>query len=95
VDATKEFGRDAADATKEAGERSGEVITDAAITSAVKSKLLADTQTPGLKIDVDTKDGVVTLSGSVPSKAAEDKAVADARGTKGVKRVVSNLKIAA
>jgi hyperosmotically inducible protein len=83
------------DATKDAAEKTGDVITDAAITTAVKTKLLADTKTPGLKIDVDTKDGVVTLSGTVPSKAAEDKAVADARGTKGVKRVVNNLKVAA
>jgi hyperosmotically inducible protein len=85
----------AVDATKDAAEKTGEDITDAAITTAVKTKLLADTKTPGLKIDVDTNDGVVTLSGTVPSKAAEDKAVADARGTKGVKRVINNLKVAA
>jgi hyperosmotically inducible protein len=85
----------AVDATKNAAVKTGEVITDAAITTAVKTKLLADTKTPGLKIDVDTNDGVVTLSGTVPSKAAEDKAVADARGTKGVKRVINNLKVAA
>jgi hyperosmotically inducible protein len=85
----------AVDATKDAAEKTGEDITDAAITTAVKTKLLADTKTPGLKIDVDTNDGIVTLSGTVPSKAAEDKAVADARDTKGVKRVVNKLKVAA
>ena len=85
----------AVDATKGAAEKTGEVVTDAAITTAVKTKLLADTKTPGLKIDVDTNDGIVTLSGTVPSKAAEDKAVADARDTKGVKRVVNKLKVAA
>jgi hyperosmotically inducible periplasmic protein len=85
----------AVDAAKAGAEKTGEVITDAAVTAAVKTKLLADSKTPGLKIDVDTKDGVVTLTGTVPSKVAEDKAVADARGTKGVKRVVNNLKIAA
>lgn len=95
VDATKDVAREAADKTKAAAEKTGEVITDAAITTAVKTKLLADSKTPGLKIDVDTKDGVVTLNGTVPTKAVEDKAVADARGTKGVKRVVNNLKIAA
>lgn len=95
VDATKDFGREAADKTKAGLEKTGEVITDAAVTAAVKTKLLADSKTPGLKIDVDTKDGVVTLNGTVPSKVAEDKAVADARGTKGVKRVVNKLKVAA
>jgi hyperosmotically inducible protein len=95
VDATKEFGRDAADKTEDAAQRTGEVVTDAAITSAVKSKLLVDTKTPGMRIDVDTRDGVVTLSGTVKSQAEIDKSVADARGTKGVKRVVNNLKVGA
>lgn len=95
VDATKDVAREVAGKTKAGAEKTGEFITDAAITTAVKTKLLADSKTPGLKIDVDTKDGVVTLNGTVPTKAVVDKAVADARGTKGVKRVVNNLKIAA
>ena len=94
VDATKDAARTATDKTKAGAEKTGEFITDAAITTAVKTKLLADSKTPGLKIDVDTNDGVVTLSGTVPSKAVADKAVADARGTKGVGRVVNNLKVA-
>jgi osmotically-inducible protein OsmY len=94
VDATKDAARTATDKTKAGAEKTGEFITDAAITTAVKTKLLADGKTPGLKIDVDTTDGVVTLNGTVPSKAVADKAVADARGTKGVGRVVNNLKVA-
>jgi osmotically-inducible protein OsmY len=35
------------------------------------------------------------LNGTVSTKAEADKAVADARGTKGVKRVVNKLKVAA
>ena len=93
VDATKDAARTATDKTKAGAEKTGEFITDAAITTAVKTKLLADSKTPGLKIDVDTNDGVVTLSGTVPSKAVADKAVADARGTKGVTRVVNKLKV--
>ena len=93
IDATKDAARTATDKTKAGAEKTGEFITDAAITTAVKTKLLADSKTPGLKIDVDTNDGVVTLNGTVPSKAVADKAVADARGTKGVKRVVNNLKV--
>jgi hyperosmotically inducible protein len=95
VDATKEFGREVGDKAEDAAQRTGEVVTDGAITAAVKSKLLVDTSTPGLKIDVDTKDGVVTLTGTVKTRAEADKAAADARGTKGVKRVVNNLKVAA
>ena len=94
VDATKDAAREATDKTKNAAEKTGDFITDSAITTAVKTKLLADDKTPGLKIDVDTNNGVVTLSGTVPTKVAENKAVADARGTKGVKRVVNKLKVA-
>jgi len=95
VDATKDTAREATDKTKVAAEKTGEFITDSAITTAVKTKLLADSKTPGLKIEVDTTNGVVTLSGNVPSQAVADKAVADARGTKGVKRVVNKMKVAA
>jgi hyperosmotically inducible protein len=94
VDATKDAARTATDKTKAGAEKTGEFVTDAAITTAVKTKLLADGKTPGLKIDVDTKDGVVTLSGTVKTRAELDKAVADARGTKGVTRVVNDLKVA-
>ena len=68
-------------------------MTDAAVTSAVKTKFLADTAVSGLKIDVDTKAGMVTLNGMVPTKAEADRAVGIARDTSGVKSVVNNLRI--
>ena len=43
--------------------------SDATITSAVKNKLAADPTTGAAKIDVDTSNGVVTLSGQVPTTA--------------------------
>ena len=95
AEATKGVAEDAVDKVGSAAERTGEVITDAAVTTAVKSKFLADSSTPGLKIDVDTKDGVVTLSGTVPTRAEADRAASLARDTSGVKRVVNNLKVAA
>ena len=95
VDSAKSGAEKTGDAVKSGAEKTGEFVTDAAITTAVKTKLLADGKTPGLKIDVDTKDGVVTLSGTVKTRAEADKAVADTRNTKGVKRVVNNLKVAA
>jgi hyperosmotically inducible protein len=59
----------------------------------VKSKLLADTHTSGLKIDVDTKEKVVTLSGNVKSQAEKAQAVQIARNTEGVKSVNDKLTI--
>jgi hyperosmotically inducible protein len=76
-----------------AADRTGVVVTDAAITSAVKAKLLADTTVGGLKIDVDTNDGVVTLTGDVASKAEANEAVRLARGTEGVRSVTNKLRV--
>jgi hyperosmotically inducible protein len=81
--------------SERAAENTGEAITDAAITSEVKTKFLAEPGVSGLNINVDTNDHVVTLSGTVKSKAEADKAMRIARESKGVKRVVSRLKIAA
>ena len=89
----KEEGREAADATRDAAGRAGAAITDAAITSAVKAKFLADTTVKGLQIDVDTSGGMVTLNGNVSSRAEADRATNLARNTEGVKGVHSNLKI--
>jgi len=93
ADAVKDTAHDAKVATENAASKTGEVITDAAITSEVKTKFLADSAVSGLKIDVDTKDGVVTLNGTVKSNAEANKAVAIARQSAGVKRVVSNLHV--
>src|SRR5262245_32412918 len=81
--------------SERAAEKSEEVLSDAAITSAVKTKFLAEPGVSGLKIDVDTNNHVVTLTGTVKSKAEAEKAMTIARDTKGVKRVVNHLKIAA
>jgi hyperosmotically inducible protein len=71
----------------------GEHIDDAAITARVKSRLLEDPQVKGLKIDVDTREGVVFLTGSVRSEEESKKAVEIARGTEHVKEVKPNLAI--
>lgn len=59
--------------SRPANERSfGEVVDDATITSAVKSKLLWSKQTGGLAIDVDTLSQRVTLKGTADSAEARD-----------------------
>jgi hyperosmotically inducible protein len=78
---------------RDAAERTGDVISDAAITTAVKTKFLADTAVSGLKIDVDTTNGVVTLTGTISNPAERRKALEIARETEGVKSVKDNLKI--
>jgi hyperosmotically inducible protein len=59
----------------------------------VKTKFLADTDISGLKIDVDTRNNVVTLTGTVPTAKEKARAAAVAKETDGVKSVVNNLKV--
>ncbi len=71
----------------------GDAAADAATTTAFKTKLFGDTKVPGLNIDVDTKDNVVTLTGKVKNAAARTEGVRLARTTTGVKSVVNHITI--
>lgn len=94
ADAVSGESEKAKDSAAKAGSQTAATLSDAEITTAVKTKLLGDGKTPGLKIDVDTKDGVVTLSGDVASATEKSSATTIARGTKGVKGVVNKLTVA-
>ena len=59
----------------------------------MKTALLNDPQVGGMKIDVDTTQGVVTMSGTVKDRAEETRAVELARKTPGVKDVKSTLQV--
>jgi hyperosmotically inducible protein len=80
-------------ATVNAVDKAGDAVGDAAITGKVKTVLIADPDIKALQIDVDTKNGVVTLSGAADSAAHSDKASADARGVDGVKSVDNKLTV--
>jgi hyperosmotically inducible periplasmic protein len=75
------------------GKSVGETIDDATITTRVKTSLLNDPDVGGLRIDVDTFKGVVTLSGRVKTREEETKAVALARKIGGVSEVKSTLQV--
>jgi hyperosmotically inducible protein len=75
------------------GKTVGETIDDATITTRVKTALLNDPVVGGLRIDVDTFKGVVTLSGRVKSQNEQNTAIALARKIDGVKDVKSTLQI--
>jgi len=68
---------------------------DVWITSMAKMNMLADSQTPALAINVDTRDGVVTVFGIVPTKEAKRAAEADVRKVNGVKHVKNELQVVA
>ncbi|WP_058912135.1 molecular chaperone OsmY [Entomohabitans teleogrylli] len=66
---------------------------DAATTSEIKAKLLADDIVPSRKVKVETTDGVVQLSGDVESQAQSDRAESIAKAVDGVKSVKNDLKV--
>jgi hyperosmotically inducible protein len=66
-----------------------ESSSDAWTTAAVKLKLLSSREVPGLDINVDTRQGVVTLFGSVPAESTKQLAEKLASETSGA-RVVKN-----
>jgi osmotically-inducible protein OsmY len=75
------------------GKSVGETIDDATITTRVKTALLNDPTVGGLRIDVDTFKGIVTLSGSVRTPQEEQTAMALARKVDGVTDVKSTLQV--
>jgi hyperosmotically inducible protein len=101
---TKAAARDVKEDAKEASddaERSGrdtagtvgETVTDGWITTKVKSSFVGEDALEDSDIDVDTNDGVVTLTGKVASQAGRARAVAIAKKIEGVKDVKDELKI--
>lgn len=71
----------------------GTQVDDAIITAKVKAKLIEDPITKARKIDVDTVNGVVTLTGLVESEKEINRAIEIARSVPGVKKVVNNLRV--
>jgi hyperosmotically inducible periplasmic protein len=69
-------------------------VKDSVITTKIKAKLAAEHAASTVQLKVDTDNaGVVWLSGTAPSQADADKAVAIARETEGVKAVKSEIVI--
>ena len=89
-----ELARKAADTTKVAAERTGEVVGEAALTAKIKSKMALDDHVKALAINVDTTGTVVTLTGTVRSEDERARAVRLARETDGITQVVDRLQIA-
>jgi hyperosmotically inducible periplasmic protein len=91
ADKTKEIAGEIADKSKDVVSATGEKITDGWITTKVSAKFVDETLLKDSKINVDSKDHVVTLKGTVGSNAAKARAVEIARGTEGVVRVIDQL----
>ncbi len=71
----------------------GEASKDAMTTTKVKTALALSKDVSAFRLDIDSHDGVVTLSGRVPSERVKQLAAEISRQTAGVRSVRNNLVI--
>lgn len=71
-----------------------EARADNYLAAAVNAALVRDRSLPALDIDVQARDGVVTLQGQVPSREMALRAVAVASNVPGVQVVQDQLRVA-
>jgi osmotically-inducible protein OsmY len=69
-------------------------VKDGWLVMKIHSDLVDEDVLSGSNIDVDVKNGVVTLQGTVTSEAGRARAIAEAKKTDGVKNVIDQLRIA-
>jgi hyperosmotically inducible periplasmic protein len=81
-----------ASANANAGKKAGGA-SDGWITMKVKLALLANNPTSGFETEVDTKEGVVTLTGIVDTNEAKAAADQEAKKIEGVKSVNNQLQV--
>lgn len=78
-------------ASKDMANKAEEKFEDLSITTAVNAGLAKDTDLSALKINVDTKNGVVLLKGTAPTPAAKERATEITKAVKGVATVDNQL----
>ena len=77
----------------EQGAKTAQAWDDTEITAKVKTEIFREPGVSSMQISVDTKNGVVTLTGTVDTKANSDKAKLSAMAVNGVKDVINQLVI--
>lgn len=73
----------------------GQKVDDAQIVTKIKGEFALDKDISAMAIDVDSKDGMVTLSGTVPNSEAKVRADEIAKSMKDVKSVNNQLEVKA
>jgi hyperosmotically inducible periplasmic protein len=87
--------KDAQQATKDAAAQAGAAAKDATTTTRINVVLVADDQLKALKINVDTKDGKVVLTGTAPDAGSRDRATGLVKAVDGVVDVDNRLTVQA
>jgi hyperosmotically inducible protein len=89
----KQAGQEISQKTAEAAKTAQHALSDGALTGKIKAKMALDDTVKALDLNIDTTDGIVTVTGSVRSVAERERALALARETNGVVRVVDRMVI--
>ena len=84
---------EAAQVSKEKSEQVAQKVNDAAITASIKAGIAKDPELSALRVNVDTKNGQVSLYGAAPNEAAKQRAQTIAMSEKGVTGVNNELAI--
>jgi hyperosmotically inducible periplasmic protein len=93
TDRARQTGAEIGEQVGSAADRAGAALEDARLTAKIMSKMALDDLVRARGIDVDTKAGIVTVSGRVQSTRERDRALQLARETNGVRRVTDRLQV--
>lgn len=91
--AAREAGAEIGEKTAAAAARVNESLEEGSLTAKIKAKMVLDDLVKARTIDVTTDGTTVTLAGTVLSQAERERALALARETNGVTKVVDQLKV--
>ena len=89
----RQAGETARQKTAQAADATVRALEDGRLTTKIKAKMALDDSVKALDLNVDTKDGVVTVKGDVRSEAERQRALALARETDGVSKVIDEIRI--
>lgn len=89
----RQAGNTAREKTQQAADATMRAIDDGRLTAKIKAKMALDDSVKALDLNVDTTGGIVTVKGEVRSEAERQRALALARETEGVGKVIDQLRI--
>ena len=90
-----ETGAEIAHQVSEGATRAGKAISEGALTSKIRSKMLLDDTIDASHVNVDTAGTVVTVTGYVASKAQKQRVLQLAKETSSVTSVVDRVEVKA
>jgi hyperosmotically inducible protein len=89
----RETGAEIAEGARVAGSRMADAVEDGALTAKIKSKMALDDYVKARDIDVDSSDGLITLTGTLHSEAERERALRLTLETDGVQTIIDALQV--